>query len=258
MKPTGRTVAEAAMAGAERVPPILYTEEDCQGFVENTVKRAGGSIPDYRGSNDMYRNACSKIVPLKGASLEPGMVLFIVKQDGGEPDRYKPDGLGNASHIGWYTGGRYEVVHSSASRGSVQLSTLKNGWTHAGWLRSVDYDRGGDEVKDYIIQGSKGQDVKEFQQMLIDLGYSLAPYGADGDFGPVTRAAVESFQVDNGLRVTGVWMDADREKAMYLLNEIQDFPPVAEPVDTRALLLEMRAAAERNIQIIDAVLEGLV
>lgn len=257
MKPTGRQVAEAAMAGAERFPPILYSEEDCQGFVENTVKRAGGSIPDYRGSNDMYRNACSKIVPLKGASLEPGMVLFIVKQDGGEPDRYKGDKLGNASHIGFYTGGRYEVVHSSASKGSVQLSTLKNGWTHAGWLKSVDYGEG-DGLMIGIAQGAKGADVKEMQQALLDLGYSLKPYGADGDFGAVTRAAVESFQADHSLHVTGVWMDVDREKAMYLLNEIQDFPPVAEPVDTRALLLEMRAAAERNIQIIDAVLEGLV
>lgn len=257
MKPTGRQVAEAAMAGAERVPPILYSEEDCQAFIENTVRRAGGTIPDYRGSNDMFRNACSKIVPLKGASLEPGMVLFIVKADDGEPDRYKGDKLGNASHIGWFTGGRYEVVHSSASRGSVQLSTLRNGWTHAGWLKSVDYGEG-DGLMIGIAQGSKGADVKEMQQMLLDLGYSLKPYGADGSFGNVTRAAVEAFQADNGLHVTGVWMDADREKADYLLNEIQDFPPTMEPVDTRALLLEMKAAAERNIQIIGALLEDLV
>ena len=257
MKPTGRQVAEAAMAGAEQVPPILYSEEDCQAFVENTVKRAGGTIPDYRGSNEMFRQACTEVVPLKGSSLEPGMVLFIVKQDGGEPDRYKADRLGNASHIGFYTGGRYEVVHSSASKGSVQLSTLKNGWTHAGRLRSVDYS-GGDEVFEYIIQGSKGPDVKEFQQMLLDLGYNLAPYGADGHFGAITRAALEAFQADNGLHVTGVWADVDREKAVFLLNEIQDFPPVMEPVDRRGLLLELKAGYERAAKIIDAVLEGLV
>lgn len=133
------TCASKAMDAAEATPPILYSQEDCQGFIEQTVKRAGGTMKDYRGSNDMFRNACSAIVPLKGAKLEPGMVLFIVEHDGGEPPQYKADGLGNASHIGWYTGGRYEVVHSSATRGSVAASTLKNGWTHAGWLKEIEY-----------------------------------------------------------------------------------------------------------------------
>lgn len=131
------------MEAADRQPPILYTEEDCQGFVEETIRRAGGTVKDWRGSNDMFRNACSRIEPLKSAAgkamLVPGAVLFILKHDGGEPDRYKKDGLGNANHIGWYTGGRYEVVHSSASRGQVAPSTLKNAWTHVGWMNEVDY-----------------------------------------------------------------------------------------------------------------------
>ena len=131
------------MDAADRPRPILYTEEDCQGFVEQTIRRAGGQGKDWRGSNDMFRNACSYIAPLAQAKREgrlvPGAVLFILKKDGGEPDRYKADGLGNASHIGWYTGGRYEVVHSSASRGQVAPSTIKNAWTHVGWMKEVDY-----------------------------------------------------------------------------------------------------------------------
>ena len=135
--------AQQAMDAADRQRPILYSEEDCQGFVEETIRRAGGAVKDWRGSNDMFRNACSRIEPLKSkagkAMLVPGAVLFILKKDGGEPDRYKADGLGNANHIGWYTGGRYEVVHSSASRGQVAPSTLKNAWTHVGWMNEVDY-----------------------------------------------------------------------------------------------------------------------
>lgn len=142
MRPTGQQVANAAIAAAARVPPILYSTEDCQGFVEQTVRRAGGEIKDYAGSNDMYRNACTAVIPLgeaiAGKKLAPGMVLFIVAHDGGEPAQYN-DSLGNASHIGFYTGGIYEVVHSSATKGQVAPSTLKNGWTHAGWLREVDY-----------------------------------------------------------------------------------------------------------------------
>ena len=139
MKITGIQAAIEAERAVTQNPPILYDQEDCQAFIEQTVKRAGGVMRDYRGSNDMYRNACSEIVPLAIAKLSPGMVLFIVAHDGGEPAKYRSDGLGNASHVGWYTGGMYKVVHSSATKGKVAASTLKNGWTHAGWLKEVDY-----------------------------------------------------------------------------------------------------------------------
>lgn len=139
MKITGVQAAVEAERAVTQNPPILYEHEDCQRFVKNTVKRAGGDIPEYAGSNDMYRNACSEVLPLAIARLQPGMVLFIVEHDGGEPAQYKADGKGNASHIGWYTGGMYKVVHSSATRGQVASSTLKNGWTHAGYLKALQY-----------------------------------------------------------------------------------------------------------------------
>ncbi len=151
--------AQQAMEAADRPRPILYTEEDCQEFVEQTIRRAGGQGKDWRGSNDMFRNACSYIAPLAQAKREgrlvPGAVLFILKKDGGEPDRYKADGLGNASHIGWYTGGRYEVVHSSATRGQVAPSTLKNAWTHVGWMKEVDYS-------EYTAQGGQTTENEVF------------------------------------------------------------------------------------------------
>ncbi|MDD4279752.1 MAG: hypothetical protein PHX74_08480 [Candidatus Sumerlaeales bacterium] len=139
MKITGIQAAIEAERAVTQNPPILYEHEDCQRFIKNTVLRAGGEIDEYAGSNDMFRNACSEIVPLATAKLVPGMVLFIVAHDGGEPAKYQADGLGNASHIGWYTGGMYKVVHSSATRGQVAASTLSNGWTHAGKLKAIHY-----------------------------------------------------------------------------------------------------------------------
>ncbi len=137
--------AREAVRAVNAKPRIMYNQEDCQAFIENTVQRAGGKMKDYRGSNDMFRNACSYLDTLDNAvasgHLRPGAVLFILEHNGREPERYKVDGKGNASHIGWYTGGigGYEAVHSSASRGGVYPSTLKNGWTHVGWLKEVDY-----------------------------------------------------------------------------------------------------------------------
>lgn len=46
--------------------------------------------------------------------------------------------------------------------------------------------------------------VKEMQNALMAKGYNLAPYGADGDFGPTTEAAVKKLQTDNKLPATGV------------------------------------------------------
>jgi hypothetical protein len=240
MRTTGRACAEAAEKAAERMPPIYYEMEDCQAFVENTVKRAGGQIKNYRGSNDMYRNACTEVVPLKGAKLEPGMVLFIHDFKGGEPSRYKADGLGNAWHVGWYTGGRYEVVHSSLTKGMVTNSTLKNGWTHAGWLKGIEYD-GQQEVEDEmnLKRGDKGDAVAEMQERLILLGYDLGKWGADGDFGADTEATVAAFQADAGLPVTKVWTDRERDKAVELLEGINDFPPANER--RNEIIFEIRA-----------------
>ncbi|HCI73652.1 MAG TPA: haloacid dehalogenase-like hydrolase [Lachnospiraceae bacterium] len=52
-------------------------------------------------------------------------------------------------------------------------------------------------------RGSRGDEVKEVQEMLISSGY-LTEDGADGKFGPKTEQAVLAFQQDNGLDATGI------------------------------------------------------
>ena len=241
MKPTARACADLAMAEVEGdlIPYMLGRETldgrgaDCQGLIEAVVRALGGEI-SYRGSNDMFRNACSYVGTLdqtrREGRLVPGAVLFIVKNDGGEPPQYK-DGLGNASHMGWYTGGRYEVVHASSSKGKVTPSTLKNAWTHVGWLKAVDYDSvQKEEVQEMetIALGAKGERVKEIQRLLQGLGYDIGSRtGADGIFGKATQAAVEQYQRDRGLPVTGVWDDQSQAEANETVFEPADKPDVA-------------------------------
>lgn len=52
--------------------------------------------------------------------------------------------------------------------------------------------------------GSRGTDVKFLQSMLLQLGEKLPKYGADGDFGSETEAALKSFQKKNKLEVDGI------------------------------------------------------
>ncbi len=51
--------------------------------------------------------------------------------------------------------------------------------------------------------GMVGEDVRAMQQALLSQGYKLPRWGADGEYGSETKAAVASFQKAAGLPVTG-------------------------------------------------------
>lgn len=55
-----------------------------------------------------------------------------------------------------------------------------------------------------IKQGSRGEDVKTLQKMLIGAGYDCGKTGADGICGKNTVAAIKAYQKDNGLTVDGI------------------------------------------------------
>jgi len=63
--------------------------------------------------------------------------------------------------------------------------------------------------RELIIKGIHGEGVKEFQEILVSLGYDLGEFGpnkdgVDGKFGPKTKKAVKEFQKDHGLKVDGI------------------------------------------------------
>lgn len=66
----------------------------------------------------------------------------------------------------------------------------------------------GSEKESVIVRtlrkGMKGEDVKQLQEALINLGYALGKCGADGDFGSATKRAVEAFQKAKGLKADGI------------------------------------------------------
>ena len=62
-----------------------------------------------------------------------------------------------------------------------------------------------------LRKGDKGEAVKALQSKLMAMGYDLPKYGADGDFGGETEAAVRQYQTDKGLTVTGAYDKATQE-----------------------------------------------
>ncbi len=55
-----------------------------------------------------------------------------------------------------------------------------------------------------LKRGMKGPDVRKLQVRLMELGYSLPKYGADGEYGKETVEAVKSFQGDRNLTADGI------------------------------------------------------
>lgn len=54
-----------------------------------------------------------------------------------------------------------------------------------------------------LRNGDEGSAVKELQSWLLQIGYDLGKWGADGDFGDATEMAVRQFQKDHGCEVDG-------------------------------------------------------
>ena len=102
----------------------------------------------------------------------------------------------------------FNVDNMIEQYGSLE-NVFKNGVLSTDLLREALYDldktvadlSGIDRI---LKRGSKGDDVKQVQQALKDLGYDLGEKDVDGIIGKDTVAAIKAFQKANGLKVTGI------------------------------------------------------
>lgn len=130
-----------------------YSEMDCQAFVERCMRDVGLKM-DLPGSNawirEVMRNGwvgTPEECVRKFGSVPNGALLFILKQDGKEPAKYRGDGIGNASHIGIKTGRGDGAIHSSSSRGCVATSVFRDrtipngGWNRVGLYNKFTYGK---------------------------------------------------------------------------------------------------------------------
>ena len=135
---TGNDFAQQAIAG--NYLGIPYSTLDCQALIERILKDLTGKRYNWRGSNDMYRNACQFIRPVGEDPVPAGYLLFTVKHDGGEVKRGYHDDLGNASHVGirLFETGKQGSIQSTT--GGVQFAEFPaRRWTHCGPLKFLDY-----------------------------------------------------------------------------------------------------------------------
>lgn len=77
-----------------------------------------------------------------------------------------------------------------------------------------------------LRKGARGAEVKEMQEKLIQHGFSLPKYGADGDFGAETDSVLRAFQRANGLEVDGIcgkqtWAALDKAPTQQIVYTVK-------------------------------------
>lgn len=149
--------------------------------------------------------------------------------------------LRSDGHVGVYIGGGYAVEERGFSYGCVKTRVKDRSWTHWYFLPFIDYGAASDmkpPQTEYALgsrllkKDTEGSDVKQLQEHLLKLGYSLPKYGADGDFGAETEAAVRAFQKAEGLEVDGKYGEKSHAALMDALSADDEAPEQpAQPED---------------------------
>jgi len=161
----------------------------------------GGNCPD-KSANGMFSYAKSKGMDWGTIDTLPDVAGLVLHKDG---------------HVGYTVGDGYAVEWKGFSSGCVKTKISERGWVNWFRLPFIDYGDavivGSTQEVEAVLgvrtlkKGMKGSDVKAMQELLLQIGYELPKYGADGKFGAETLAAVLAFQVHEELEQDGLYGD---------------------------------------------------
>lgn len=180
------------------------------GWNGDSSKTNGGAV--YKSNNvpdigaDEMINVCKDVsTDFKG--IQPGEAVWV------------------KGHIGIYIGDGKVIECTPKWSNKVQYSNLANlgytsgnsrAWTKHGKLPYIKYEtpteattepktaKGVNLTLDTLERGSKGDQVRALQTLLIGYGFSCGGSGADGDFGGNTEKALIAYQTAKGLYKDGI------------------------------------------------------
>lgn len=93
----------------------------------------------------------------------------------------------------------YGGLEEAIKAGAFSAHTLKDAFLSLTGSSDVLKD-----VRENLKMGDAGDDVREVQQALADLGYEFEQFGVDGIIGKETEGIIKMFQEANDLEVTGI------------------------------------------------------
>lgn len=201
-----------------------------------TSKYGGNGCPD-KSANGMFTYAKDKGAAWGTMDSMPELPGIAVRYDG---------------HVGVYIGDGYVIEERGFAYGCVKTRLKDRKWTN--WYQFPFISYGTDSVTppvqdDYPLgsrllkRGMSGSDVKALQELLMDLGYELPKYGADGDYGAETEAAVKAFQKAHKLTADGIFGDKTYKALMEAVGDNDDDitpepeAPDAEIADAKVIIV---------------------
>lgn len=175
------------------VPAAVYGKyENCQYAIEQMKKKG---VWHDRGYRPEVGDICYYDWGGDGISDHVGIVIAVDGDMVTVREGNKSDAVGNrisaynSPNIVGYASPDYgEAGNTSPETGN---DGNQNGQTGGKYMFEVEM----------IRKGSKGNDVRLLQELLDYHGYGLA---VDGDFGTLTKSAVEEYQRKHGLSVDGI------------------------------------------------------
>lgn len=157
--------------------------EDCSGLGVKFLLD-NGIIKSDTNCNGLY--SFTKGQPVKFENVEAGDFLFEGNDD-------------NKWHIGYAIDNKYAIECQNHDLGVVKTAIADRKWNYAtrpNWYESDKYVL--TRILRYTDPLMTGEDVKEVQKRLNELGYNCGT--ADGIFGRKTDFASRDFKQDNGLK----------------------------------------------------------
>lgn len=199
---------------------------DCvNGAIKGAIwSELGTRTPEYASHGCPDKSADGMFAFCKQQGMEWGAIKTI-------PD--KPGvAVRFSGHVGIYVGNGEVVEWKGFNYGCVITQLKKGKWTHWYELPWIIYGTSEklpeiDSIPDVgslggrlLKRGSKGEDVRTLQELLMQIGYELPRYGADGDFGAETEIAVQKFQRTHGLDADGKYGQLTHAEMMGVVAEM--------------------------------------
>jgi len=197
---------------------------DCRGFTDWIIKQfieLTGFDLQGEGATSQWNTESNWVAKGKVSDgIPPNVLVNLFYESKDDPKTMSHTGFG------------YNGETCECSSGVQHFNRMSKKWTKWAVAKCFSADLGvvpapedpknGDDkvILPTLKRGSKGEKVKELQNLLLKLGYQLPKFGADGDFGKETEAAVKQFQRDWGLKEDGVV----GEKTQELLTTVPEKP----------------------------------
>lgn len=160
---------------------------DCRGFTRWTAAQVGitiqgaGATSQWDNNQNWIRKGNIDTMP-----VDQLVCVFVRKKT-------------KMEHTGWGLNG--ETIE--CSNGVQHAAKMDKKWTHWAIPKGLEGVTPLPNVPT-LRRGCKGPEVAALQTDLMERGYPLPRYGADGDFGRETEEALKLFQADNGLTADGI------------------------------------------------------